>query len=191
MLPASNNYQSSPDWTIPYRCILPLSLESHGCPHHLDFLFSFFTTMSISPQGSDFFLLTWQLLKDTKNQGATCTTSNATRERAHRGDWIDIKGTSFSSNSRYPLFISIWNDASKRSQSYTARRKDSNERGEGSTGHGDYYFIVLEFLFRSLDIFLTLLLFLCLLFLLLLIGTKRVRITKSDSHLERNSFTTR
>lgn len=35
------------------------------------------------------------------------------------------------------------------------------------------------------------LLFLCLLFLLLLIGIKRVRITKSDSHLERNSFTTR
>jgi hypothetical protein len=37
-------------------------------------------------------------------------------------------------------------------------KKDSNERGEGSTGHGDY-FIVVEFLFRSLDIFLTLYLF--------------------------------
>jgi hypothetical protein len=80
---------------------------THTHTHHKDFHL-FFYDISTSSQGSDFFLLTWQSKKDTKTHGATCTTSNA-NARAEEG--IDIKGASFSSNSRYPVFVSVWNDA--------------------------------------------------------------------------------
>jgi hypothetical protein len=121
----------------------------------MDFSFSFLRHLYLAPRKRFLFIDLAIIIKDTKNQGATCTTSNATRARRVL---IDIKGTSFSSNSRYPMFISVWNDASKRVKAIR-EKKDSNERG--GIDRTRRLFIVLKFFVSELWIFYSLL-FLCL-----------------------------
>jgi hypothetical protein len=85
----------------------------------MDFSFSFLRHLYLAPRKRFLFIDLAIIIKDTKNQGATCTTSNATRERR---EWIDIKGTSFSSNSRYP---GVYFRLERRESSWRGRAKTS------------------------------------------------------------------
>jgi hypothetical protein len=136
MIPASDIYQSSPDWTITvvyyhFRWN-PMDAHTIRISHFL-----FFTTMSISPQGSDFFFIDLAIIiKDTKNQGATCTTSNATRVRAHRGSGSISRGLVFLPIRDTQCLFPFGMTRASESKLYARRRIATNE--EGSTGHGDY-----------------------------------------------------
>ncbi|KAL3600223.1 hypothetical protein FPOAC2_04456 [Fusarium poae] len=86
MIPASNNYQSSPDWTILYPLYTTTFAGIPWIPSPLGFLIFFFHDyVHLAPGKRFLFIDLAIIIKDTKNQGATCTTSNATRERAQRG----------------------------------------------------------------------------------------------------------
>jgi hypothetical protein len=81
------------------------------------------------------------IIKDTKNQGATCTTSNATHAR--RGSGSISRGLLFlpirDTQCLFPFGMTrqLARESKASEPELYARKKDSDE--EGSTGHGDIY----------------------------------------------------
>lgn len=94
MTPASDIYQSSPDWTIPYPLYTTTFAGIPWMRTPLGFLIFFFHDyVHLAPGKRFLFIDLAIIIKDTKNQGATCTISNATRARAegvdrYQGDFL-------------------------------------------------------------------------------------------------------
>ena len=151
--------------------------------HHMDFSFFFFTTSLSRPWGSDFFLLTWQLLSKTPRiKGRPVPPA---MQRARGGSGSISRGLLFLPIRDTQVFISVWNDARAvgEGEQKTSKRAMLSARNELATrridrtrdyycssgifcfgADGSFYYFSLSFIFY---------------------GIKRVRITKSDSHLER------
>lgn len=144
------------------------------------FLFFFFHDyVHLAPGKRFLFIDLAIIIKDTKNHGATCTTSNATRVRAHRGSGSISRGLVFLPIRDTQCLFPFGMTRASKSKLYARRRIATNEERIDRTRR---LFIVLEFFVSELGSFYSLT-FLCL--LLFLIGNQRVWITKSDSHLER------
>lgn len=176
---ASDIYQSLPDWMPIY----PLYTTTFaGIPGNTTWISHFlFYDISISPRGSDFFLLTWQLLSKTPRiKGRPVPPA---MQRASGGSGSISRGLLFLPIRDTQVFISVWNDAravgegeqKRASERCYPQERISNEEDRQDTRlfivllelfvseHGSFYYFSLPSFY----------------------GIKRVRITKSDSHLER------
>lgn len=109
------------------RCILPLLPGSSGPPQGLPTLFSFFNLpIYLSRPGKRFLFIDLAIGPKNQESRATCTTSNAMRARRRE---FNTKGTSFSSNSRYPVFFrwELREQLANESKQASYASKDINE----------------------------------------------------------------